>query len=102
MLICFATFSDAQNNFDSQWKAVTKFEKEGLTKSAADLVETIYKEAVTLKNEQQQIKALLHKSKYMLTLEEDAQLKIINRFKTEIVSSNNIISKHLLENILAT
>jgi len=38
MLICFASFSQAQNNFDKQWKKVTKLENEGLTKSAADLV----------------------------------------------------------------
>jgi uncharacterized protein YfaS (alpha-2-macroglobulin family) len=102
MLICFATFSNAQNDFDSQWKAVTKFEKEGLTKSAADLVDTIYNTAAKSNNEQQQIKALLHKSKYMLTLEEDAQLKIINRFKTESEASKNLVTKHLLENMLAT
>ena len=74
MLICFASFSNAQDNFDSQWKAVTKFENEGLTKSAADLVEDIYKSAIKEKDKQQRIKALLYKSKYMLTLEEEAQL----------------------------
>ncbi|MFC0604728.1 alpha-2-macroglobulin family protein [Winogradskyella pulchriflava] len=101
MLICFASFSNAQNNFDSQWEAVTKFENEGLTKSAADLVNTIYKDAVKAKNKQQQIKALLHKSKYMLTLEEDAQLNIVNLFKAEIETSD-IVTKHLMENMLAT
>lgn len=101
MLICFASFSNAQDDFENQWKAVDKFENNGLTKSAADLVDTIYKNAVDAKNEQQQIKALLYKSKYMLTLEEDAQLNIVNRFKTEIESSD-LVTKHVLENILAT
>ncbi|WP_400081001.1 alpha-2-macroglobulin family protein [Winogradskyella sp. R77965] len=101
MLICFASFTHAQNDFDSHWKAVTKFENEGLTKSASDLVEEIYKSAISKKDKQQQIKALLYKSKYMLTLEEDAQLNIINLFKAEIETSD-IVTKHVLENMLAT
>lgn len=102
MLICFASFSNAQNDFENQWKEVTKLENEGLTKSASDLVETIYKKAVKAENKQQSIKALLHISKYMLTLEEDAQLNIVNRFKSEIDSTKNLVTKHLLENMLAT
>jgi len=102
MLICFASFSNAQDNFDSQWKAVTKLENEGLTKSASDLVDDIYKLAISKKDKQQRIKALLYKSKYMLILEEDAQLSIVNRFKTEIKSTDEIVTKRLLENILAT
>ena len=102
MLICFATFSNAQNDFDSQWELVTKFENEGLTKSASDVVDTIYIKAAKESNKQQRIKALLYKSKYMLILQEDAQLNVINLFKSEIESSENIVSKHLLENMLAT
>ncbi len=102
MLICFATFSQAQNNFDSQWKKVMQLEKEGLTKSAAELVDTIYQSAKSDKNKQQQIKALLHKSKYMLILEEDAQLSIVNIFKSEIEATKDIPTQRLLENMLAT
>ena len=102
MLICFASFSNAQNNFDNQWKKVAEHEKNGLTKSAADLVDSLYTEARASKNEQQRIKTLLYKSKYMLTLEEDAQLHIIDRFKTEIEEAQSIVTKHILENMLAT
>ncbi|REE08655.1 MG2 domain-containing protein [Winogradskyella pacifica] len=102
MILCFASFSNAQNDFENQWKDVDKFEYDGLTKSAADLVETIYKNAVKADNTQQRIKALLHISKYMLILEEDAQLNIVNRFKTEIDTSKDPVTKHLLENMLAT
>ena len=102
MLICFASFSNAQNDFENQWKEVTKLENEGLTKSASDLVEDIYKKAVKAENSEQRIKALLHISKYMLTLEEDAQLHIVNRFKSEIDTTKNVDTKHLLENMLAT
>ena len=102
MLICFASFSNAQNDFENQWKEVTKLENEGLTKSASDLVEDIYKKAVKAENPEQRIKALLHISKYMLVLEEDAQLHIVNRFKSKIDTTKNVVTKHLLENMLAT
>lgn len=102
MLLCFASFSQAQNNFDNQWKNVMQLENEGLTKSAAELVDTIYQSAKSAKNKQQQIKALLHKSKYMLILEEDAQLNIINIFKSEIEATKDIPTQRLLENMLAT
>ena len=102
MIICFASFSNAQNDFENKWKEVDKLENEGLTKSASDLVETIYKNAVKAENTPQRIKALLYISKYILTLEEDAQLNIVNRFKSEIDSSKKRVTKHLLENMLAT
>ncbi|MGB0980822.1 MAG: alpha-2-macroglobulin family protein [Winogradskyella sp.] len=101
MLICFATFINAQNNFENQWNTVSKFEKNGLTKSAADLVDTIYNQAKQTNNKPQRIKALLYKSKYMLTLKEDAQLNIVHLFKTEIKTSNTV-TKQVLENMLAT
>ncbi len=100
MLICFALFSNAQNDYESQWKTVVKHENEGLTKSALEDVEKIYLQAKSEKNQQQAIKAMLYKSKYILTLEEDAQLKIVDLFKTEIEKSDTV-TKHLLENILA-
>ncbi|MDC1504875.1 MG2 domain-containing protein [Winogradskyella sp.] len=102
MIICFANFTNAQDDFNNQWKAIEKFEQEGLTKSAADQVDVIYTNALLQNNKQQRIKALLYKSKYLLTLEEDAQLKIVNLFISEIETSKDIVTKHVLENMLAT
>ncbi len=102
MLICFASFSYGQTHFENDWKEVAKLENKGLTKSASDLVETIYQKAIKAENAQQRIKALLHISKYMLTLEEDAQLNIVNRFKSEINSTKDTVTQQLLENMLAT
>ena len=84
MFICFASFSNAQNDFEKAWKEVVQLEKEGLTKSASDVVETIYQNATSNNNQQQKIKALLYKSKYMLVLEEETQLKIVNNFRSTI------------------
>ena len=102
MLICFANFSFAQQSFEDNWKKVETLERDGLTKSASELVDTIYNDALKTNNEQQKIKALLFKSKYMLILEEEAQLNIVNNFKSKIEATNSIVNKHLLENMLAT
>ncbi len=102
MIILFANFSQAQtNDYSKLWKKVTKFERDGLPKSALETVEQISVLAKKDDNTNQQIKALLHKSKYALTLEEDAQINIINDFKAEI-SQSEIPIKNLLENMLAT
>ena len=104
MLLLFSTISIAQSNtFDDyldQWKIVTQFESKGLPKSALAEVEKIYAKATKNKNHPQIIKTLLHKSKYALVLEEDAQLKIVNDLKKEIVKSS-YPSKNILESILA-
>ena len=101
MIILFANLSQAQNeNYSEFWKSVEKLEQEGLPKSAQELVEKISSKADTEKNSSQQIKVLMFKSKYALTLEEDAQLKIINDFKKKIAQSD-VPTSHILENILA-
>jgi uncharacterized protein YfaS (alpha-2-macroglobulin family) len=101
MILLFATFSHAQNtNYNNLWKKVEKFEAEGLPKSALKVVETISDKAEKDDNNVQRIKALLFKSKFTLVLEEDAQLKVVNDFKTQIASSEFPV-KNILENVLA-
>jgi uncharacterized protein YfaS (alpha-2-macroglobulin family) len=102
MLICLTQFSGAQDDFyNKEWSAVEKLEKEGLTKSASDYVNTIYKRAKSDNRPTQAVKCLLFKGRYLQILEEDSQLNIITTFKSEIETSD-IISKHILENMLAT
>jgi len=102
MIICFANLSHAQNSKYTQlWKQVSQKETEGLPKSALEIVTQIGTLAKKEKNAPQQIKVLLFKSKYALSLEEDAQLKIIQNFKTEIATSQAPV-KNVLENMLAT
>ncbi|MBR9914132.1 MAG: alpha-2-macroglobulin [Algicola sp.] len=103
MIVCFANFTNAQSqdDYDKLWKEVEAFEKEGLPKSALDVVKRIEQKAKSDDNSAQEIKTLLFRSKYALTLEEDAQLKIVNDFKAAI-SSSDIPDQNILENILAT
>ncbi len=100
MILLFANFTHAQQNYDDLWKDVEKFETEGLPKSALEVVETIGAKAEKEGNNIQNIKALLFKSKFALILEEDAQLKIVNDFKTQI-SQSEFPTKNILENLLA-
>ncbi len=100
MITFFATTLNAQENYENLWEQVQKFEKENLPKSALKVVETIYAKADVAKNSPQIIKALFYKSKFSLTLEEDAQLKIINQFKIHI-NKSSFPTKNVLENVLA-
>ncbi|MBT8309789.1 MAG: alpha-2-macroglobulin, partial [Flavobacteriaceae bacterium] len=87
-------------DFSSDWKKVEAFEKEGLPKSALKVVEEIEANAKKYDVPAQKIKVLLFKSKYALTLEEDAQLKIIDDFRSEI-EKNEFPTKNMLESVLA-
>jgi len=104
MILLFSNTTNAQSDkYDDckeQWQIVQKFESQGLPKSALEEVEKIYKKAKRTKNSPQLIKTLFYKSKYALTLEEDAQLNIINDLKNEI-STAKFPSKNILESILA-
>ncbi len=100
MIFLFSTTINAQNNYSSLWKDVVQFEKDNLPKSALKVVNSIYKKAEKENNSSQIIKSLFFKSKFSLILEEDAQLKIINEFKTHIEQSK-FPTKNVLENILA-
>jgi uncharacterized protein YfaS (alpha-2-macroglobulin family) len=100
MILLFANLSHSQNNYSDLWKSVEKFEVEGLPESALEVVETISEKGEKDGNNVQRIKALLFKSKFALILEEDAQSKIINDFKTQI-SRSEFPTKNILESLLA-
>jgi uncharacterized protein YfaS (alpha-2-macroglobulin family) len=94
--------SQAQSNdYSKLWKKVETFEVEGLPKSALKTVTEIEALAQKDNNQKQLIKTLLFKSKFALTLEEDAQLKVITDFKLAISKSQSP-EKNVLQNMLAT
>ncbi len=96
----FSTLLNAQNNYEKLWKKVLEFEKKGLPQTALKEVEKIYSLAKAENNASQIIKSILYKSKYALTLEEDAQLTIIKNLKQEIEQAKTP-QKNILESILA-
>ncbi|MGB3151099.1 MAG: carboxypeptidase-like regulatory domain-containing protein [Maribacter sp.] len=91
---------DANSSYNQLWAQVHKLEKDVLTKSALEVVQTIYSKAKNEQNSSQVIKSLLFTSKYALILEEDAQLKVISDLKKEISSANFPVS-NILESYLA-
>ncbi|MBP2830969.1 alpha-2-macroglobulin [Aquimarina sp. U1-2] len=102
MIICITNLNvvNGQNEYAPDWKKVTSFEEQGLPKSALEVVDNIYNKAKKENNDNQVIKAMLHKAKYVLTLEENAQLTIVNDFKDEIKQST-FPKRNVLESILA-
>ncbi|KJD31511.1 alpha-2-macroglobulin [Tamlana nanhaiensis] len=101
MIILFANVASAQHeHYTDLWEKVEQLEADGLPKSALKVVETIAKKAKKTSNTPQLIKTMLFKSKFALILEEDAQLKIINDFKTEIAESK-FPTKNVLKSLLA-
>ncbi len=103
LLMTISQFSNAQNKFDNyikDWEKVYTFELESLPKSALTEVEKIYVKSKRENNTPQLVKSLLYKSKFALTLEEDAQLKIIKGIKAAITQSS-FPAKNILESILA-
>jgi TonB-dependent SusC/RagA subfamily outer membrane receptor len=101
VLYSLITFSqNKSNSYNKLWEDVQQLEINNLPKSALNIVETIFYIAKKENNSTQLIKSLIYKSKFALTLEEDAQLSIINNLKNEI-TSNKFPVKNILESILA-
>ncbi len=95
------TTSVAQNsNFKQQWKKVENFELKDLPKSALAETDLIYNKAQSQNNHIQIVKSLIYQSKFYLDIKEDAQLKIIDNFKKEILQTE-FPTKNILESILA-
>lgn len=94
------TSQQHNESFESLWQKVEKLENNALTKSALKVVNTISEKAKKENVPPQIIKSLLYSSKYALTLEEDAQLKIVNAFKEEITQVD-FPTKNVLESYLA-
>jgi len=92
--------SNAQEKYTELWQNVETLEVDNLPKSALEIVDEIYAKAEKANNSPQIIKALFYKSKFALTLQENAQLKVITDFKNQI-SKANFPTKNVLENILA-
>lgn len=99
VLLLISTTIFAQQN-DKKWDKVVDLENDGKIKSANEIVEKIYKEAVADKNEVEMIKCFFYQSKYLQVVDENAQTKILNNLKTEI-NRVSIPSKSILNFVYA-
>lgn len=103
MIVLFSQIGQSQSVNDSYsvlWDRVEKLEKEGMTKSALEIVGLISQKAKKEQESTQLVKALLYSSKYAMVLEEDAQLNIVQEFKSAIAQSQ-FPTKNILESYLA-
>ncbi|MGG7034434.1 MAG: MG2 domain-containing protein [Flavobacterium sp.] len=87
-------------DFEKSWNAVIQYENEGKIKSAHEEVKKIYKKATAQKKEVEIIKCFFYNSKYILSLEENAQTIILENLKKETVRAS-IPSKSILNVVYA-
>ena len=99
VFLLFTTALFAQKN-DKNWAKVAAYENEGKIKSANEIVDKIYKKAVSAKDEVQMIKCFFYQSKYLQVVDENAKTKILDHLKTDI-SRVSIPSKAILNLIYA-
>lgn len=98
-LLLISLTSTAQD-YEKSWTKIINYENEGKIKSANKEVEKIYRKASSNKNEAQIIKCFFYNSKYIQTLEEDSQYKIITNLQREI-NHVSIPSKAILNLVYA-
>ena len=102
-LVLLAIQLQAQSDrlsYKTLWRSIYGYELKGLTRSASVLADSIYQKSVREGNDLERIRAIIYSSKFSRKIEEEAQLKIVERFKAEIDSSA-FPTRNLLENILA-
>ena len=93
-------FTFKNDDYSRQWSEVTDLEAKGQTQTAKIAVEKILKTAIADDVPTQIIKAILHREKYNLMVEDDGLLKSIMRLETEIKKSN-FPERPILESITA-
>ncbi|MBE0570357.1 MAG: hypothetical protein IH618_02340 [Ignavibacteriaceae bacterium] len=89
-----------KDDYKSAWKTVDSLEQQGLTRSALEVVEEIYKAAKKDNNQPQFIKSVFYKLKYGNYIEEDSHVKIVQDVKAEIDTAS-FPANAILESILA-
>jgi TonB-dependent SusC/RagA subfamily outer membrane receptor len=99
VFLLFTTILFAQKN-GKNWSKVASYENEGKIKSANEIVDKIYKKAISRKDEVQMIKCFFYQSKYLQVVDENAKTKILDHLKTDI-NRVSIPSKAILNLIYA-
>jgi len=99
VFLLFTTALFAQKN-DKNWAKVAFYENEGKIKSANEIVDKIYKKAISRKDEVQMIKCFFYQSKYLQVVDENSKTKILNNLKKDI-NRVSIPSKAILNLVYA-
>ncbi len=76
--------SQDHGNFDKQWKKAENLIKQGMPRSALELVDVIYDRAVKEENQPHQLKAYIYRIRLISNFEEDYMEKIIKQIDQDI------------------
>ncbi len=77
-----------KDTYEQQWKRIDSLENEGLPQSALAEVTQLYERARRDNNPTQLVKTLIFREKYQSQLEEDGDVKSIQRLQTEIAQAD--------------
>jgi uncharacterized protein YfaS (alpha-2-macroglobulin family) len=88
------------NPYEKLWKKVDSLQNQGLTKSALEAVDKIYEMAKAEKNDQQLIKAYIHRMLFRRNIEEKAFEQFIFEVETDIISAQAPL-KQILHSLAA-
>ena len=86
--------------YEKAWKKVAEFENQDLPKSALQVVNRIYEQARKDNKPDQRVKAVIHKMKYEMMIEDDGLLKSIHLLESE-TNAAIFPEKALLQSMLA-
>lgn len=92
--------SFTKNAYETEWKGIDSLERQGLPQSALAEVEKLYVRATRENNPSQLVKTLIYRSKYQNQLEEDGDVRVIERLQAELASADFPV-KPILQSILA-
>jgi 5-hydroxyisourate hydrolase-like protein (transthyretin family) len=90
----------AQFNYDNSWKKVAALEEKGLPKSALEIANAIYAQAVKDKAAAQQIKALIFQLKYNAQINDSSTLQNLEKIDQQIAATAGA-PKAILQSIKA-
>ena len=100
LLFLCSSLSATKESYKELWEEVQKSESQGLPKSTLKIVEQIYEKAKEENNASQFVKAVIHKMKFSVQVEEFSDVKLINNLSEELIDSKFPI-KPILHSILA-
>ena len=100
LLFVSSSLFATKESYKELWEEVQKSESKGLPKSTLKIVEQIYEKAKDENNASQFVKAVIHKMKFSVQVEEFSEVKLINNLSEEIADSKFPI-KPVLHSILA-
>jgi len=88
LLILFFSLSITAQNLDKNWSKVYEYEYAGKIKSASEELNKIYKKARKNNDQAEIIRTFIYQSKFLQTLQEGAQYKIIKNLRDELLTKD--------------